>query len=278
MKANLGRSVGVAMTGIAVPIGLSFTLQPMMKATRLQAFAAGAALCSTSLGTTFTILGTSGLSSTRLGVVLTSAAMLDDVVGLILVQVISNLGGNTFDPVIVVRPVVVSLGFAVVVPILCRLVVLPATLQLNAMRETSPTFKLASLLERRQTAFLIHTALLLALVFAGTFAGTSSLLAAYMAGATVSWWDSEVPHVQRARGSSSPAQGPASDPEDTQLPGAETCTSRGAPDADGHGDGGGLGAEVYDCYYKPVVERVLKPFFFVRVSRLDVCGVADLGR
>ena len=47
----------------------------------MQAFAAGASLCSTSLGTTFSVMQASGLSTTRTGVVLTSAAMMDDVVG-----------------------------------------------------------------------------------------------------------------------------------------------------------------------------------------------------
>jgi Kef-type K+ transport system membrane component KefB len=192
--------------------------------------------------------------------------MIDDVVGLILVQVISNLGGDEFDPVIVIRPVVVSLAFAVVVPVLCKFVVLPVTVKLNSMRDNSKSSKFACLLKPHQTAFIIHTALLLALVIAGTFAGTSSLLAAYIAGAAVSWWDSEVPHVQCGRGSSSEAQGPASDPSDTQVPSTDTPASQGSTDS--NGDGNGLGAEVYDHYYKPVVEYVLKPFFFVRAPLL----------
>lgn len=81
MKANLTLASGVAATGIALPIGLSYVLLLLADATPLQAFAAGAALCSTSLGTTFTVMQTSGLSTTRMGVVLTTAAMLDDVVG-----------------------------------------------------------------------------------------------------------------------------------------------------------------------------------------------------
>lgn len=71
----------MALTGIVLPIGLSFVLIVLVNASPLQAFAAGAALCSTSLGTTFTVMQTSGLSTTRMGVVLTSAAMMDDVVG-----------------------------------------------------------------------------------------------------------------------------------------------------------------------------------------------------
>ena len=81
LKANLWLSSLVALTGIALPIGLSYILMLVTGATPLQAFAAGAALCSTSLGTTFTVMQVSGLVVTRMGVVLTSAAMMDDVVG-----------------------------------------------------------------------------------------------------------------------------------------------------------------------------------------------------
>jgi Kef-type K+ transport system membrane component KefB len=99
----------------------------LLGATPVQAFAAGAALCSTSLGTTFTILSTSGLEKSRLGVILSSAAMLDDVAGLVMVQVISNLGGSadSFSAVTVIRPVFVSIAFAVVVPAFCWAVVKP---------------------------------------------------------------------------------------------------------------------------------------------------------
>ncbi|KAK2865228.1 hypothetical protein FQN49_003791, partial [Arthroderma sp. PD_2] len=86
LKANISLSVAVAATGVCFPMAIAFVLQPLAKATPLQAFAAGAALCSTSLGTTFTILNTSGLLATRLGTVLSSAAMMDDVIGLVMVQ------------------------------------------------------------------------------------------------------------------------------------------------------------------------------------------------
>ena len=121
MKANLALSTCVAATGIAAPIGLSFAvLGPLAGATPLQAFAAGAALCSTSLGTTFTVLGTSGLVATRLGSVLTTAAMMDDVVGLVMVQIVSSLGSgsgsgatSSLEPATVLRPILVSVASAV---------------------------------------------------------------------------------------------------------------------------------------------------------------------
>jgi Kef-type K+ transport system membrane component KefB len=105
LRKNLVLSVAVAITGVAAPIALSFALLvsagPFLGryggATPLQAFATGAALCSTSLGTTFSVLQASDLSRMRLGAVLASAALLDDVVGLVMVRIITNLGqrGNS---------------------------------------------------------------------------------------------------------------------------------------------------------------------------------------
>ncbi|WYZ36998.1 hypothetical protein EsH8_II_000504 [Colletotrichum jinshuiense] len=277
LKANLLLSIGVAVTGIAVPIGLSFILRSMVGASPLQAFAAGAALCSTSLGTTFTVLGASGLSTTRMGVVLTSAAMMDDVIGLIMVQVIANLGGNSgdFNAITILRPVLVSLGFAILVPAACKFIVQPITVWLNALREKNPSSKLNYILRLRQTALVIQTGWLFGLVVGGTFAGTSSLLAAYVAGSTISWWDSEVPHVaarlndkmktvtpqytsltddQRVIKAGSSAQATASAATDSASP----VLSK--PDTYNSG------AEIYEHYYSKAVEHILKPFFFASIG------------
>ncbi|KAI8309362.1 Cation/H(+) antiporter 17 [Colletotrichum sp. SAR11_59] len=271
LKANLLLSTGVAITGIAVPIGLSFTLRSLVGASPLQAFAAGAALCSTSLGTTFTVLGTSGLATTRLGVVLTSAAMMDDVVGLIMVQVVSNLGGGGggFDAVTVIRPVFVSLGFAVVVPAACRFIVQPATVWLNVVREKTPGSRVDRLLRQRQTAFVMHTLWLFGLVVGGTFAGTSSLLAAYVAGATVSWWDSEVPHAAalHERGAAEQSETNASQERGKSDVSAGGANAAVPSPATGSAPAAEIsGAEIYEHYYHQAVERVLKPFFFASIG------------
>ncbi|OLN95237.1 hypothetical protein CCHL11_08109 [Colletotrichum chlorophyti] len=272
LKANFLLSIGVAVTGIAVPIGLSFILCSMVGASPLQAFAAGAALCSTSLGTTFTVLGTSGLSTTRMGVVLTSAAMMDDVVGLIMVQVVSSLGsgsGGDFSSVTVIRPVFVSLAFATLVPAACRFVVQPSTLYLNALREKSPGSTLDRILGLPQTALVIHTAWLLGLVVGGTFAGTSGLLAAYIAGATISWWDSEVPHVAARGGGENKAAAAQPTPRTAgQKKIFESGSSRDAPSlsASAEPETHNSGAAVYEHFYSQAVESILKPFFFASIG------------
>ncbi|KAF2715404.1 hypothetical protein K504DRAFT_478576 [Pleomassaria siparia CBS 279.74] len=98
-KPIFALSSTVTFTGVICPIALLYSLQGLLGTTPV-------------LGTNFTVLTSSGLSRSRLGFVLTSAAIMDDGVGLVMVQVISNLGGH-FSVVTVVRPIVVSLVFAI---------------------------------------------------------------------------------------------------------------------------------------------------------------------
>ncbi|KAM3523677.1 hypothetical protein MY4038_008083, partial [Beauveria bassiana] len=248
LKANLFLSLWVAITGISLPIGLSFVLRYVIEASPLQCFAAGAALSSTSLGTTFTVLSTSGLAQSRLGVVLTSAAMMDDVIGLVMVQVMSNLGrdSGSLIAIIVVRPLLVSLGFAVVAPLTCLFLASPTTACLNRRRRCNPQGNLNKAMSSLQTPFVLHTLILIGYITASSYAGTSNLFAAYIAGASISWWDSEVDHVQVA-----------SEQEPTNA--AADATGSTSSDSSS-ADASGLGT--YNRVYSATVETVLRPFFF----------------
>ena len=179
----------MAITGIALPIVLSFVLIPLVSATKLQAFAAGAALCSTSLGTTFTVLATSGLVHSRLGVVLTSAAMLDDVVGLIMVQVISNLGDGPVRPITVLRPIIVSCGLVLVLCLICRFVLRPLGNIAVPRVPVRPAVKETLKRSGKSLKVVLDFLVLTGLVAGATYAGTSNLFAAYLAALLVSWLD-----------------------------------------------------------------------------------------
>jgi Kef-type K+ transport system membrane component KefB len=235
------------------------------------------------------VLASSGLASSRLGVVLTSAAMMDDVVGLVMVQVISNLGGDEFSWVTVVRPVMVSVAFAIVAPLVCLFAAKPLTLWLNAYREAHPTRSFSVLLRRAQTAFTIHTLILVGLVVGATYAGTSNLFAAYIAGAAISWWDSELPHPALGRPTptgavadeeTDPANGgPQPRPSPTRLPTndcSDITTTLSAHEVNKkkaveHASTTKRveetgGSAIYEHYYLPAVSKILQPFFFASVG------------
>ncbi|KAK5999108.1 hypothetical protein PT974_01497 [Cladobotryum mycophilum] len=271
LKANIFLSTAVALTGIGVPISLSFILKTLVGASDLECFAAGAALCSTSLGTTFTVLRSSGLVNSRLGVVLASAAMLDDVVGLVMVQVVANLGttSESISAAIIVRPLMVSLAFVVLTPCMCLLLVKPLTLALNRHRQIHSNGLVDGMLRKGSTAMIIHTLFLVGMVTAASYAGTSNLFSAYLAGAVISWWDLEVPHPDGA-GTQDPQQQQQQQQQHQQQ---DTDAAASVPnilqadaveDADAVCDASGQA--VYRTYYEPVVHRVLQPFFFASIG------------
>ena len=285
LRANLLLSCFVALTGICLPIALSFVLTSIAGASYLQAFAAGAALCSTSLGTTFTVLSTTGLARTRLGVVLISAAMMDDVVGLVIVKVVSSLGitQNAISAVAILRPVLGSVAFVICVPVVCRLVVEPITEALNQIREKKPLGMTNRVLLHTEAVIAIHIILLTAFVAISSFAGTSNLFAAYLAGAAVCWWDTEVSHVKPTVLQVTPSQRSGvhilenrtptktpNDPGGTSTP--EHLTEHSPVRNQQRSLGAGpfehktSGNTIFDSYLEPALHRLLKPFFFASIG------------
>lgn len=273
LKANISVSIAVALTGILTPIALSFVLKELVSASSLQAFAAGAALSATSLGTTFTILSTTNLISTRLGTVTTCAAMLDDVVGLVMVQVIANLGGSntSFDPITVIRPVFVSVGFGVGVFILCSICLKPILNILMKKENKYPAF-----MGSAQFAFLAHTMILVGMVAGATYAGTSSLFAAYLSGVIVKWFDefsaelsTKITNARTDLPSSNTDQIQATSQEQSLQaegrPAGHNSSSASSVMQEDHENSPDFltGEIIYVKYYKGPVDRILIPFFFV---------------
>ncbi|KAK9859932.1 hypothetical protein MYU51_010037 [Penicillium brevicompactum] len=269
LKANVLLSAAVALTGICAPMGLSFILMELALATPLQAFSAGAALSATSLGTTFTILSTTQLTTTRLGTVTTSAAMLDDVVGLVMVQIISNLGGNSsFSVVTVIRPVFVSLGFAIGLLLLCAFCLEPVLKIAIQHRACLPDFAGSA-----EFAFLAQTCVLVGIVAGATYAGTSSLFAAYLAGVIVSWFDGLVAESkQHTTSESSAAQGHSISPQENVSPRTsshdanELDRSDSRPTQQTESPQHITGEIIYERYYKEPTNRILLPLFFASIG------------
>ncbi|KIJ54329.1 hypothetical protein M422DRAFT_221900 [Sphaerobolus stellatus SS14] len=230
----------VAATGILLPIALSFFLILFSNATPLQSFAAGASLSATSLGTTFTVISKCGLLNTDVGTVLTSAAMLDDIVGLIMLQVVTQLnngiGEKTNYGAIIGRPLGVSLGFVILVAILCRWILLPFHSWIMYFVSNAKGHSFYRLWDSEGFSFIVHSATLIGAVVAGEYAGTSRLFTAFIAGLLVRWWSDRTM-------------------EKTQLNNDSTHSSTSLP-----------GAQIYERYYGPPTKTILRPFFFASIG------------
>lgn len=121
--------------------------------------------------------------ATHLGTVTTTAAMLDHVVGFVMIQVISNIGVTdaSFNPTTVIRPVFVSLGFALGLLLGCTFCLGPIFKKALVAKNRAP-----DLVATLQFAFLMQTVSSVGIVAGDSYAGTSSLFAAYLAGVIVS--------------------------------------------------------------------------------------------
>ncbi|KAG2008619.1 sodium-hydrogen antiporter [Coprinopsis cinerea AmutBmut pab1-1] len=184
--ANLALSMLVAAAGIAFPFALTFgLLHGAFGYTILQSFGAGAALCSTSLGTTIALLNDE-MRTRRVGVVLMTAALADDVVGLVIAGIVANLGGDVGGGSIhwstIVRPILVSLAFTVLTPVgavAVKKIMTPFK---------SACFRVPWFRFRKSHVYLFTIVATLTGFVAGShYAGTSELYGAYLAGTFLSY-------------------------------------------------------------------------------------------
>ncbi|KUJ24597.1 Sodium/hydrogen exchanger [Mollisia scopiformis] len=254
LHKNAGMSISVATVGLIMPIALSFLLLlfPFSSSsgtsypTPLAAFSAGASLCSTSLGTTFAILSSASMQQTRIGTVLVGAAMMDDVVGLVMVNIVTTLGAGGMGSWSIARPIVASFGLLLIVLAISPYLLKPCWLflarQLNPVESGDErTSNSKSSFQRiavrvvsgvPHLSFLLCTAVLVVFVTIAAFIDASILFAAFIAGGMVSYlWNSQ--HKQEVARDDRPF--------DAQM-------------------------HMYERYYKSSMEYILVPFFFVSIG------------
>ncbi|GAA5978028.1 hypothetical protein JCM10908_004200 [Rhodotorula pacifica] len=169
-----------ALIGVLAPMALTFGLYNGYGYPTIDAFAAGSALASTSLGTTFFVLRATGpeLGVSAVGEILKGAALIDDVIALVLLAVIEPLASNGGETSglgwTVGRPIVASLALATVTPLV--------TVYIFA-----PVFRwrrFSSLIARggHDAELFLAVAVLCAFLAIADYAGTTMLLGAFLAG------------------------------------------------------------------------------------------------
>ncbi|WRT67506.1 uncharacterized protein IL334_004478 [Kwoniella shivajii] len=179
-------STCIALTGILLSIALSFVLIPLASFSTLHAFAAGAALSSTSLGTSLSVLNPASvgfdLRETKLGTALLSAAVMDDVVAFVLASILTTLGEDDSSSQDLIgksvgRTIGVTIALGIVVVPLTRFVLKPSYGRLQSgIRWKEAVWGGEPLLVGLMACSFIG------MVAAAGYAGTSPLYGAYIAG------------------------------------------------------------------------------------------------
>lgn len=237
LRKTIWVTLSAAMVGILVPMALSFSIMSMRFTTvggsgyptALAAFSAGVSLCSTSLGSTFIILASANLQKSPTGTLIAGAAMLDDIIVLVMVKIVTALGQGQPDPWRIARPAVSSIGLILATFLLAPFLIKPiykASSFIFARQKTGPeNFGEYQETEKgfsRHTGFILSTLMLIILVTITAYVEGSVLLSAFLAGAIIRYiW------------------------QDASNPGVDPPTV------------------MFKAYYKPILDHILVPFFFV---------------
>jgi len=164
----------VASLGVVVPFFLGWGILAWWGAPRVEGIFVGAAMVATSVGITAKVLNDRGLLSMRASQVILAAAVIDDVLGLLVLAVVSGVARGPLNLPELALTAVLAIGFTVLV----------AHWGTVAARHAVP--KLAARLRSSEAPFHIALILLFALSLLASYAGVAAIIGAFLAGMALS--------------------------------------------------------------------------------------------
>ncbi len=162
-------SVLVATLGVFVPFVLGFAYMQAADHTLVESVFVGASMVATSVGITARVLANLGVLSSRVARVILGAAVLDDILGMIVLAVVSSLSAGQINYLQLAIVTVEALGFSLLVIFFGSRVV----------EKIQPT---VARLRARNSAFILSIILCLGLSLASTYVGMAAIIGAFLAG------------------------------------------------------------------------------------------------
>jgi Kef-type K+ transport system membrane component KefB len=165
-----GAALTVAVAGVVLPCALGYWAATALGLPTLAAVVAAAALSATSIGISARVLSDLGQLDTREGQVVLGAAVLDDVIGLVILSVVgAAAAGAGVSAGGVLRTSGVAVGFIAAALVLGRLVV-------------PPLFRAAERMRGSGTLVVLGLALAFGLAWLAEVAGSALIIGAFAAG------------------------------------------------------------------------------------------------
>ena len=160
----------VAILGVAVPFVLGWGILRLWGEPQIESIFVGAAMVATSVGITAQVLAAKGLLQERASRIILAAAVIDDVLGLIILALVSSLAKGKVNFLELALTATLALGFTIIV-------VLWGT---KTMRSVVP--HLLDRLRGGEAQFAMAMILLFALSLLAVYAGVAAIIGAFLAG------------------------------------------------------------------------------------------------
>jgi Kef-type K+ transport system membrane component KefB len=164
----------VALLGVAIPFPLGWAVMSYFGKPRIEAIFMGAALVATSVGITAQVLASKGLLNHAASKIILAAAVIDDVLGLIVLAIVSSVAKGSIN----VTELVLTSAAAVLFTILA------AKWGTRAMTRAIPA--LGQWLKSGETQFNLAMVALFGLSILAEYVGVAAIIGAFLAGMSLS--------------------------------------------------------------------------------------------
>jgi Kef-type K+ transport system membrane component KefB len=169
-----GTAMIVAVLGVITPFAAGWALSLLFGYPQIEAIFIGASMVATSVGITAQVLASLGYLHARASQIILAAAVIDDVLGLIVLAIVSSVAKGSFNVTELVLTGAIAIAFTVVV----------AHWGTRAMKRIVPKVEVALSVSEAQFAMAI--CLLFGLSVMAVFAGVAAIIGAFLAGMALS--------------------------------------------------------------------------------------------
>ncbi len=160
----------VATLGVLAPLGLGYVIMRLWGYPVTESLFVGAAMVATSVGITAQVLNAKGLLHLVSSKVILAAAVIDDVLGLIVLAIVSSLAKGGINIVEIATISLLAIGFTVLI----------ATLGTSTAKRIVPVA--GERLKSSEAQFNIALVVLFGLSVLAVFAGVAAIIGAFLAG------------------------------------------------------------------------------------------------
>jgi Kef-type K+ transport system membrane component KefB len=164
----------VASLGVAVPFLLGWGFMVAIGVSRIEAVFVGAALVATSVGITAQVLAAKGLLDQRASKVILAAAVIDDVLGLLVLAVVSGMAGGKLNISALITTGIMATAFTVLI----------AVYGSRMLQRVVPRVEKALSVQEGQ--FDLALVVLFGLSVLAAFVGVAAIVGAFLAGMALS--------------------------------------------------------------------------------------------
>jgi Kef-type K+ transport system membrane component KefB len=168
-----GRALLVAVLGVIVPFGAGWLLLWLWGYPQIEAIFVGAAMVATSVGITARVLGQMGLINSETSRIILGAAVIDDILGLLILAVVSSLATGEVNYVSIGVTAGLAIGFTL-------LIALVGARAVNKIRPQVEKLKVG------HSYLVFGFSLCLVLAWVASFIGVAAIIGAFLAGMALS--------------------------------------------------------------------------------------------